>query len=92
MTDTPLHIQKKQVEIFLSKSPKERASLGFEMIQFGYEVLKQRIRSENPKYTNYQIVFEIFRQLHQKDFTKIELETIEFAFRKNSLSLQSQVF
>lgn len=90
MTDTPINIQKKQIEIFLSKSPKERASLGLEMIQCGYDVLKHRIRSEYPEYSKQQIASEIFRQLYHNDFTKIELEKIDSAFKKNTPSLQNQ--
>lgn len=92
MTDTPLNIQKKQIEIFLSKSPKERATLGMEMIQFGYDVLKHRIHSEHPGYSKHQIASEIFRQLYHNDFTKIELERIGSAFIKNTPSFQSQDF
>ena len=90
MTDTPANIKNKQIEIFLSKSPKERAALGMEMVEFGYNILKHRIKTEHPEHSESEIVYEIFCQLYNNEFSESELEKIGSAFKKNTLRLSNQ--
>lgn len=48
MEDTPVNIQKKQLEIFMAKSEDERLTICFEMIDFGRTLAETRIKEENP--------------------------------------------
>jgi len=76
MKDTPSIIQKKQKDIFMSKSEDERLTIGLEMIDFGRALAEVRIREEHPNISEAELKAEIFKLFYKNDFTSDELDKI----------------
>ena len=76
MTDTPNFIRKKQIDIFLSKSESDRWLLGFGMIDEVWNSIKDKIRADNPHFTQAELMVELFKWYYKKDFTTAQLNQI----------------
>ena len=76
MLDTTIDMQEKQLEIILAKSPKERASMGVDMIDFAYQTVKRSILIENPTLSEREVVIEIFKRYYSNDFSPKQLSII----------------
>ncbi len=82
MEDTPTNIQKKQLEIFMAKSPDERMTICFEMIDFGRTLAETKIKEENPNITTSELKAEVFKLFYKNDFEASELEKIAVWLRE----------
>jgi hypothetical protein len=76
MTDTPEFIRKKQIEIFLSKSEKDKWHLGLGMIDEVWNSVKKSILKEQPTLSEAELMVELFKRYYKKDFPPLVLEKI----------------
>ncbi|MCS6973277.1 MAG: hypothetical protein N2044_05800 [Cyclobacteriaceae bacterium] len=74
MTDTPDHIRKKQMEIWLSKPVEERFRLGMEFINLVHRQMLSRLREQHPEYTEGELkaafVYELYKDDLPEDYLK----------------------
>jgi hypothetical protein len=87
MKDTPINIQKKQLEIFMAKSEEERLTICLEMIDFGRSLAETGIKENNPKITAADLKAELFKLFYKKDFETDELEKIADWLKTDILTL-----
>ena len=73
MKDTCPEIYKVQREIMLKMTPMERIKQGYDMIDFAYNVVNNRIKREKQAQYN---IGAIFKELYKNDFNDDELKTI----------------
>jgi len=64
MDDTPKHITQKQVEIYLNMDSQKRFRIATEFIDMGIQIVRDRIRSEQPGLTEKEITREFIRQAY----------------------------
>jgi hypothetical protein len=76
MNDTPEHIRKKQVEIWLAKSVAERFQLGLEMIQEVNQQIEDRIRTQNPAFSEGEVRAEFIRQMYKDELPPEYLQDV----------------
>jgi hypothetical protein len=76
MEDTPTYIQDKQYEIFFKLSMQERIKQSIEMIDFGFMVLENSIKTANPHASPKELKIEKIKRLYADDFSEIELAKI----------------
>ena len=76
MTDTTEFIRKKQIEIFLSKSEKDKWHLGLGMIDEVWYSVKRSILIENPNLTEAELIVELFKRYYKNDFPISQLDKI----------------
>ena len=76
MTDTPDYIRQKQREIWLAKPIEERMRLGLDLIQEVNEQIEDRIRTQNPNFTEGEIRAEFIRQMYKNDLSPEYLEAV----------------
>ena len=76
MNDTPDHIRKKQREIWFSKPLEERMRLGLELIQEVNQQIEDRIRTQNPTFSEGQIWAEFVWQMYKDEFSQEYLEGV----------------
>jgi hypothetical protein len=76
MNDTPPHIQKKFIEMYLTKSPSERMRMGCSMFQMVKTLLIQRILASKPGISRADLRKEIFTQIYGEDFAPDQLAKI----------------
>lgn len=76
MNDTPDHIRKKQREIWFSKPLEERMRLGLELIQEVNQQIEDRIRTQNPTFSEGQIRAEFVRQMYKDELSAEYLEDV----------------
>lgn len=90
MNDTPDHIRKKQLEIWLSKSVEERFKLGFELIDAVNQQLQDRIKEENPGMSEGELKAEFIRQMYKDDldadYLKDVMEWVKQRYREKELT------
>ena len=76
MLDTTPEMQAKQLEIFFTKSVRERVRMGVNMTDFAYKVVMNSIIAQNEELTEREIAAELFRRYYENDFSEEELSTI----------------
>jgi hypothetical protein len=76
MNDTPDHIRKKQREIWFSKPLEERMRLGLELIQEVNQQIEDRIRTQNPTFSEGQIRAEFVRQMYKDELSEEYLKDV----------------
>jgi hypothetical protein len=76
MNDTPDHIRKKQREIWFSKPLEERMRLGLELIQEVNQQIEDRIRAQNPTFSEGEIRAEFVRQMYKDELSEEYLEGV----------------
>lgn len=76
MKDTSEEIRQKQFQIIQSKTPQERFKIGLDMIDFGFETVKQSIITKNPEINEKELKRQVFLRCYGKDFTNEELKKI----------------
>jgi hypothetical protein len=76
VTDTHDYIRQKQNEIWLAKPIEERMRLGLELIQEVNEQTEDRIRTQNPKFTEGEVRAEFIRQMYKNDLSPEYLEAV----------------
>lgn len=76
MNDTPDHIRKKQREIWFSKPLEERMRLGLELIQDVNQQIEDRIRTQNPTFSEGQIRAEFVRQMYKDELSEEYLKDV----------------
>lgn len=76
MLDTTLEMQEKQLEIFFSKSERERVVMGINMTDFAYKVVRNSVIAQNEMFTEREVAAEVFRRFYENDFSKEELSKI----------------
>ena len=79
MQDTTPEMYQKQLAIIFSKSERERAAMGIDMIDFAYNTVKNSILSEMPDLSDRALTVEIFKRFYQNDFSPAQLEEIAAA-------------
>ena len=79
-SDTPLHIQKKQNEIWNTKSNKEKLELTFGLIAFSYNqtmaLLKKKLQTEDEGILKAAYIETVYKD----DFSAEEMERIKKHF------------
>ena len=76
MIDTKPGYDKKQMEIILSMTPRQRFIEGADMIDFGYSIVKNSILSKNPNITENELIIEVIKRLYPNEFSKEEIDKI----------------
>jgi hypothetical protein len=76
VTDTPDYIRKKQLEIWLSKSVAERFKLGFELIDAVNQQTLDRIKQQNPKFSEGDLKAEFIRQMYKDELDPDYLQDV----------------
>jgi hypothetical protein len=76
MTDTPEFIRKKQIEIFLSKSEKDKWHLGLGMIDEVWNSVKKSILKEQPTLSEAELMVELFKRYYKNDFSINQIDKI----------------
>jgi hypothetical protein len=76
MTDTPLYIHQKQLEIFLSKPIEERFRLGMEMMDDMKCLIEEGIRSKTPGITPAQLKIEVFKKMYKDDLPEAYISQV----------------
>ena len=80
MKDTPDKIYKKQHDIFMKKSLKERFLLNLDLTEFVREMTKRRILKENPGISKKELKSKIFREYYSDEFSEEEIKKITARF------------
>lgn len=88
--DTPDEIHKKQLEIIHSKTARERALMGMDMIDSTYQMITNVIRQKYPNIPQGQLVAKVFMRYYKNDFQEDELNHIAQKIREahNGLNLR----
>ena len=76
MPDTTDDIITKQREILFSKSSGERFMIGDEAIAFGYMIVENSIRQNNPGISELNLKIAVFRRYYGNQFSSEETEKI----------------
>lgn len=76
MLDTTEEFRKKQIEIILAKTPRERGQMAMEMIDSMYSLVKNSIIASYPHYTEKEVIAELFKRYYQNDFSPEKVEEI----------------
>lgn len=76
MTDTTEFIRKKQIEIFLSKSEKDKWHLGLGMIDEVWHSVKRTILKEQPTLSEAELMVELFKRYYKNDFSISQIDKI----------------
>lgn len=76
MTDTTEFIGKKQIEIFLSKSEKDKWHLGLGMIDEVWYSVKRTILREQPMLSQAELIVELFKRYYKNDFSTSQIDKI----------------
>ena len=74
--DTPKDIHKKQLEIIHSKTARERALMGMDMIDSTYQLISNLMRQKHLNLSNGGVVAKIFMRYYKNDFQEEELNHI----------------
>jgi hypothetical protein len=70
MRDTPHHIHKKQLEIFLSKPVEERFRLGMQMVDDMKMLVEESVKINHPGISNLELKIEVFKKMYKKDLSE----------------------
>lgn len=76
MKDTPDHINKKQLEIWLAKPVSERFRIGFSAMDDIHKQIESRIMKQNPTFSAGELRAEFIRQLYKDEFSPRYLEDV----------------
>jgi len=80
MHDTTNEIYKKQHEIFMKKSLKERFLLNLDLTEFVREMTKRRILSKRPGLSKKELKIEVFKEFYSDIFSENEIKKITAKF------------
>lgn len=75
--DTPPEILQLQRNIIHSKTDRERAMMGVDMIDSVRKIVMNSIRLENPELTEREVVAELFERYYGQEFTQEEVQVIK---------------
>ena len=76
MLDTKPNMQKKQLEIILSKTPGERFIIGAETIDFGRIITESNIKNNNPDILELELKIQILKRYYSTFYSDGEMEKI----------------
>ena len=76
MTDTPLKIKKKYINMLMKHSPCERVSMACSMFETSKIIVEASIKEQNPNITESEKKKELFLRFYGKDFSSTEKEKI----------------
>jgi hypothetical protein len=68
--DTPKHIHKKQLDIFMNKPVEERFRLGMQMVDDMKSLIEERIRIKNSGISDLDLKIEVFKKMYRKDLSE----------------------
>lgn len=81
MLDTTEEFRKKQIEIIMAKTPRERGQMAMEMIEAMRSLVKNTIIAQYPHYTEREVVAELFYRYYKNDFAPEQLAEITRGIR-----------
>lgn len=76
MKDTPQYISDIQREIIHSKTDEERSLMGAEMVDSVYEMIRSRIKEEDPELSEKEVTAKVFLRYYQKEFSDKQKDRI----------------
>ena len=76
MNDTTERMRKKQLEIMLGMTNKERFEQGMQMIDFVRKTVENSIKKQKPNLNETELKIEVFKRYYGKDFTEVEQKRI----------------
>lgn len=76
MKDTPRIVHEKQMEIILSKTPRERAMMGIDMMESVYRTVRKSIRQQHPEFNEKEITAAVFLRYYGHEFSDEEAKKI----------------
>lgn len=76
MKDTPKHISDIQRKIIHSKTDEERSQMGAEMVDTIYEMIRNRIKEEEPELTEKEVTAKVFLRYYQNEFSDKQKDRI----------------
>ncbi len=76
MLDTTEEFRRKQIEIILAKTPRERGQMAMDMIESMRSLVKNSIMVQYPHYTEKEVIAELFRRYYKNDFSPEKIEEI----------------
>jgi len=85
MNDTTPEAWKKQHEIMLAMSMKQRFMEGIDMIDFTRRLVETGIRRHNSGISDVELKIEVFKRYYKDEFTEAQLNEIFRFFRSHSL-------
>lgn len=77
MKDTTPEVQQMQRDIIHSKSDRERAMMGVDMIESTRKVVMNSIKIEKPHLSEREVVAELFERYYSQEFSKEEIQIIK---------------
>ena len=83
MNDTPKYIMQKQFEIIFAKPLNERLNSLFEMTELSRNILKNRIKIQEPKLSKIDLQVKLFKMFYRFDFDKETLNLIAENMKNN---------
>jgi hypothetical protein len=69
MKDTPPDVEALQYKIWMAKPLDERVRLGMEMLEEGFEIVRNSIKANNPSFGEREIVVAMFKRLYNDNFS-----------------------
>lgn len=82
MTDTTQEIANKQIEIFLSKTPKERITIGMNMLEMGRIIVESSIKNKYPNLSELDLKIKVFERYYDTIFEDKELQKIIYSMKE----------
>lgn len=82
MNDTPKAVLKKQFDIINEKSLEYRIQSLFEMTELSRKIVSNRIRLQNPGFSETELKIETFRVFYKQDFDDETLDHISDSMRR----------
>lgn len=82
MNDTPKHILQKQYEIIAKLPLHERLIQVFDLTELSREMIKDRIKAENPMISEADLHIELFKVFYRNDFDTETLNQITGEMKK----------
>ena len=83
MNDTPKYIMQKQFEIIFAKPLNERLNSLFEMTELSRNILKNRIKIQEPNLSKIDLQVKLFKMFYRFDFDKKTLNLIAENMKNN---------
>jgi len=72
MNDTTQKMRKKQLEIMLNMTKKQRFEQGMQMIDFVKKTVENSIKKQKPNLNETELKIEVFKRYYGKEFTEVE--------------------
>ena len=76
MLDTTEEFRKKQIEIILAKTPRERGEMAMDMIESMRSLVRNSIIAQYPHYTEKEVIAELFCRYYKNDFPPEKIKEI----------------